>query len=319
MQPGVAVDLKRLQYFLMVADYRSFSRASSVIGIAQPALGRQAQRLEDDCGVRLFYRHGRGVTLTPEGELFAERVRPLLRQLAEAADGLGAAEQPLSGAITLGLTPTVMSLIGLPLLQRIRAIAPGIRLNFLTGYSGYVHEWMVDGRLDIAILHDARRSQHIAVDPLAVARLFLVSHPDLAQQSGLPDGGDLPLRRLQGLPLALPSASHGLRRTIDQAAGKAKLDLDIQYELDTLALMKDVAMAGIAHTVLAMPAVASEVKAGRLSAVALAAPELATRLMITTSLNRPLTRAGKAVLGQIKPVLREAVAAAELPLHLTLL
>jgi LysR family nitrogen assimilation transcriptional regulator len=290
------VDLKRLEYFLMVADYGSFSRASSVIGVAQPALGRQVQRLEDECGVRLLYRHGRGVSLTPEGQIFADRIRPLLKKLAMAADGLSTTERPLSGAITLGLTPTMMSLMGLPLLQHMRRLAPGVKLNFLTGYSGYVHEWLVDGRLDIAILHDARRSQHIAVDPLATARLFLVSHPDLAKQAGLHRKQTLAVRALADLPLALPSRSHGLRRTIDNAVARHKLELDVQYELDTLTLMKDIALSGIAHTVLAMPAVAAEVASGRLTVTGLSSPVLETRLMIATSLNRPLTRAGRAVL-----------------------
>jgi len=311
------LDLKRLEYFLLVADHGSFSRASSIVGIAQPALGRQVQRLEEACGVKLFYRHGRGVTLTPEGELFAARTRPLLRQLAQATEGLGAAERPLTGSITLGLTPTVMSLLGLALLKRMREVAPGIRLNFLTGYSGYVHEWMVDGRLDIAILHDARRSQHIAVEPFAAARLFLVSHPRLARAAGLHGRASVPLRKLAGLPMVLPSASHGLRRTLDQAVGKAKFDMDVQYELDTLTLMKEVALAGIAHTVLAMPAVAKDVKAGALSVAALTAPVLETKLMIATSLNRPLTRAARAVLAQVKPVLQQAIATSCVPLHMT--
>lgn len=311
-----AVDLKRLEYFLMVADYGSFSRASSVIGVAQPALGRQVQRLEEDCGVKLLYRHGRGVSLTPEGEIFAERIRPLLTKLAMAADGLSAAERPLTGSVTLGLTPTMMSLMGLPLLQKVRETSPGIKLNFLTGYSGYVHEWLVDGRLDIAILHDARRSQHIAVDSLATATLFLVSHPELARRVGVDRRASISLRNLRDLPLALPSQSHGLRRTLDHAATKLKFDLDVQYELDTLTLMKDIALAGIAHTVLAMPAIAAEVGAGQLTATALVAPKLETRLMIATSLNRPLTRAGRAVLDQVRPVLRQTIEAAAIPLHL---
>lgn len=312
------MDLKRLEYFLLVADHGSFSRASSVIGVAQPALGRQVQRLEEECGAKLLYRHGRGVSLTPEGEIFAERVRPLLTKLAMAADGLNQNERPLSGSVTLGMTPTMMSLMGLPLLQKMRAIAPGIKLNFLTGYSGYVHEWLVDGRLDIAILHDARRSQHIAVDALATARLFLVSHPSLAKQLMAPHKASLPVAGLQGLPLALPSGSHGLRRTIDQATTKLKVDLDIQYELDTLTLMKAIALAGIAHTILALPAVADEVHSGALIATLLDAPPMETRLMIATSLNRPLTHAGRAVLQQIRPVLQQSIDSAVIPLHMRL-
>ncbi len=309
------MDLKRLEYFLSVAEHGSFSRAASVIGVAQPALGRQVQRLEQECGVRLFYRHGRGVSLTHEGEIFAQRIRPLLRELAVAASTLRAGEQSLGGVVTVGLTPTVASLIGLPLLKRMRELAPKVKVNFLTGYSGYVHEWLMDRRVDVAILHDARRSRHISVDFLAAARLFLVSHPRLAREAGILRRSTMPVANLAGLPLALPSGTHGLRRTLDAAAARVRVALDPEYELDTLELMKEVALAGIAHTVLAMPAVAGEVRAGALVATPLA-PRLETRLMVTTSVSRPLTQAGRAVLQQLKPVLLEVLHASPLPLHL---
>lgn len=312
------MDLKRLEYFLLVADQGSFSRASSIIGVAQPALGRQVQRLEEACGVRLLYRHGRGVSLTPEGQIFADRVRPLVKKLAAATEGLNALERPLSGVVTIGMTPTMTSLMGLPLLKKLREIAPGIRLNFLTGYSGYIHEWLVDGRLDIAILHDARRSQHIAVDFLASARLFLVSHPDQAEKAGILRGQTLAISRLAGLPLALPSGTHGLRRTLDGAAAKHQVALDIEYELDTLTLLKEIALAGVAHTILALPAVVAEVNSGALQATALSFPELETRLMVATSLNQPLTQAGRAVLDQIRPVLIDVIKLETIPLHMSM-
>jgi len=312
---GEGMDLKRLEYFLSVAEHGSFSRAASVIGVAQPALGRQVQRLEEDCGARLFYRHGRGVSLTHEGEVFAQRIRPLLRELAGATAGLRAGEQPLKGVVAVGLTPTMTSLVGLPLLRRVRELAPGVKVNFLTGYSGYVHEWLLDRRLDVAILHDARRSRHISVDFLASARLFLVSHPGAAREAGLLRRPGVTMARLADLPLALPSGTHGLRRTLELASVRARAPLCPEYELDTLEMMKDVALAGVAHTVLAMPAVAAEVSAGALVATPLS-PRLETRLMVATSLSRPLTQAGRLVLEQIRPVLAEAAQSSAVPLHL---
>ncbi|OZI74805.1 LysR family transcriptional regulator [Bordetella genomosp. 12] len=306
------MDFKRLEYFLSVAEHGSFSRAASVIGVAQPALGRQVQRLEESCGARLFYRHGRGVSLTPEGEAFRQRILPLMRELSSAMTGLGDSERPISGLVRIGITPTILSLLGLPLIERLRARHPGLRLNFLSGYSGYVHEWLVDGRLDIAILHDARRSRHIGVDFLGEARLFLIS--------ALPPSGPRPvdIATLAQLPLALPSATHGLRRTLEAAAAKARVTLRVDYELDDLSLMKAVAVTGAAHTVLALPAVAEELRDGRLHATALGAPQLATRLMVATSVSRPLTRAARTVAEALAPTLRDALAASERDLGIAL-
>ncbi|OZI32588.1 LysR family transcriptional regulator [Bordetella genomosp. 10] len=315
------MDFKRLEYFLSVAEHGSFSRAASVIGVAQPALGRQVQRLEEACGTKLFYRHGRGVALTPEGEAFRIRVLPLIRELASAMDGLADPQRAVTGLVRVGMTPTILSLMGLPLIQRMRARSPGIRLNFLSGYSGYVHEWLVDGRLDVAILHDARRSHHIGVDFLAQARLFLISHPGPdapCNARGLPRDGPVSMAQLAQLPLALPSAAHGLRRTLESAATKAKVSLRVNYELDTLELMKAMVMAGDAHTVLALPAVEQEIRAGALVATPLGEPQLSTRLMVATSVSRPMTRAARMVVDELGATLRDALARRDLDLRIDL-
>ena len=303
VEEEIFVNLKHLRNFMIIAEHGSFSRASSVIGVAQPALGRQIQQLEAQCRTKLFYRHGRGVSLTPEGAIFLTRIRPLLKDLAAVTEGLSRDKQHLKGVVTIGMTSTVVAFLGLPLLKTIKALAPDIKLNFVSAYSGYIHEWLVDGRLDIAILHDARRSQHITVDFLARARLFLVSSAARAKKLGITASTPQPFEFLKDLPLVLPSSNHGLRRTMEAAATQHSIQLDIRHELDALSLLKQSAIDDMYHTVLAMPAILSEVRHGLLVGTPIVNPVLETRLMIATSLNKPLTAASRCVLNQIHPVL----------------
>ncbi|MDB5771833.1 MAG: bacterial regulatory helix-turn-helix, lysR family protein [Burkholderia sp.] len=284
------MDIKRIEYLIQVAEFGSFSKAATVVGIAQPALGRQVQKLEEDCGVRLLYRHGRGVSLTPEGEMFIDRVRPLLRQLEAVATDLQDERESPSGVVTIGITPTICNMLGLHLVTTVQEKYPKLRVNVVSGYSGYIHEWLIDGRLDLAILHDARRSQHLAVEHLADAKLSLVSSPKLLNAVET-KRRSLALRRLEGLPLALPTKNHGLRRTLELAASQAGFALDVKYEVDTLALMKEIVLAGFAHTVLALPAVQSEIESGKLIARRISQPDVETRLVLAKASNRPLTRA----------------------------
>lgn len=309
------MDLKRLEYLLQVAEFGSFTKAASVIGIAQPALGRQVQKLELECGVRLLYRHGRGVTLTPEGETLLERVRPLVKQLREAGLDLREEGASVSGVVTVGMTPTVCTLIGLPLIMTMRKKYPKLEVNIVSGYSGYVHEWLMDARLDLAILHDARRSQHLLVEPLAAAKLSVISSPESVPASER-SMQNLPLKRIAGMPLVLPTKNHGLRRTLEFAASRAGIRLDVQFEIDTLALLTDVVRAGLAHTILAMPAVQREVEHGHLLARRICEPEVETRLMIAKAANRPLARAVQAVETEIKNEMRRAAADIRLDLGL---
>ena len=64
---------RKLKYFLRIAELRSFTKAAAVLRIAQPALSRQIQQLEDDLGVRLFVRSDSGVSLTEAGEALRTR------------------------------------------------------------------------------------------------------------------------------------------------------------------------------------------------------------------------------------------------------
>lgn len=78
------MDLKQLEYFVHVAELGSFTRASSVLGIAQSALSRQVRLLEVELRQNLLSRNGRGVITTDAGKLLLEHSRGILHQVARA-------------------------------------------------------------------------------------------------------------------------------------------------------------------------------------------------------------------------------------------
>ncbi|CAN5426154.1 DNA-binding transcriptional regulator OxyR [soil metagenome] len=296
------MDLKRIEHLVHVAEYGSFSKAASVLGIAQPALGRQIRKLEEECGVQLLHRNGRGVMLTPDGERLLERVRPLVRQLQAVVSQMNEERDRPSGLVTVGLTPTVARLIGLELITTMQQRYPAIRVNCVVGYSGYVHEWLTDARLDVAILHDARRSQHLAVDEIAVLDLCLIS----GAKSLAPRAREMTSVRLEdieGLPLVLPTANHGLRRSMAVAASERGISLRIEYEIDALELMIELVLAGAAHTVLSAGVVKEFVARGELVARKITEPGVKTRLMLAKASNRPMTRAVRVTESCLKQLL----------------
>ena len=83
------MDTHRLKYFLRIAEEGSITRAAGLLGIAQPALSRQLQLLEDDLGVALFRRTRRGVELTEAGERLRASTAGPLRQLELAVHYAG--------------------------------------------------------------------------------------------------------------------------------------------------------------------------------------------------------------------------------------
>jgi DNA-binding transcriptional LysR family regulator len=75
-----------LRYFSAIARHGSIREAAEELHIAQSALSRQIQKLEEDFGVPLFQRHARGVKLTSAGEIFLRHAQTNLRQIERVRD-----------------------------------------------------------------------------------------------------------------------------------------------------------------------------------------------------------------------------------------
>jgi DNA-binding transcriptional LysR family regulator len=78
------MELRHLRYFVQVAEEQHYGRAAERLRVAQPALSRQIQDLEDEIGFKLFDRLPRGVKLSAAGKLFLEDARRILQQVNEA-------------------------------------------------------------------------------------------------------------------------------------------------------------------------------------------------------------------------------------------
>ena len=78
------MNLRRLKYFLMVAEEENLHRASARLHVAQPALTRQIRLLEEELGTTLFNRLPRGISLSTAGHAFLEDARQILRLTEQA-------------------------------------------------------------------------------------------------------------------------------------------------------------------------------------------------------------------------------------------
>src|SRR5216684_248174 len=78
------MELRHLRYFVAVGEDQHYGRAAERLGIAQPALSRQIQDLEEELGFEVFERLPRGVRLSAAGKLFLDDARRILQQVDEA-------------------------------------------------------------------------------------------------------------------------------------------------------------------------------------------------------------------------------------------
>ena len=280
------MELRQLQYFLAVADNGSLSKASAVLGIAQPALSRAVRQLEEATETQLFYRHGRGIRLTEKGAQFQAAVEPLVRSLLQAGDDLKASAGVPAGSISFGMPPSMSAVIGARLVEMFLERYPQVKLHIIDAFSGYVNEWLVAGRLDLAIINSARRSPHVNMDPLLTVDLFHVARHDMVDRAEH-DHSTVAFDRLLDSPLILPGRHHGLRRQLEASAQSKGTKLNVIVEIDALEALKELVRRGVASTVLPHGTILKEAQDPNLVIRRLVDPDVTMQFMIAYSLQRP--------------------------------
>ena len=281
------MDLKQLEYFVRVAELGSFTKASLALDVAQPALSRQGRLLEVELRQNLLVRNGRGATPTEAGRLLLEHGRGILHQVERAREELGRVRGALAGRVAIGLPPSLSRVLAVPLTRAFREQLPEARLSISEGLSTQMQEWLVTGRLDIAVLYNAQPSPDIEIAPLQDEELLLVEPraPGLADD---PPAAPIPLTAVALLPLVIPSRPNAIRMQVEAAMAAVGVRPLVALEIDGVSAILDLVADGAGAALLSRNAVARSVRPSAYRTRALT-PPLRTRLSLATSSQRPAT------------------------------
>ena len=301
------MELRQLQYFLKVTESGSVSKAASVIGVTQSALSRQIRQLEEELGVQLFYRHGRGIRVTEEGAQFHASIVPLLQELSQITSDLRDAAKVPAGEISFGMPPSMSSAIGAEIVSVFFEHYPQVKLHLVDGLSGFVNEWLAAGRIDMAVINNARKSPYIRMDPLLEVDLLLFGRKSDIDAIA-PGQETFRTPDLVKLPLLLVGRNHGLRRELDGAMQRLGLEFNIKAEVDALSALKKLVKEGHGFTVLPHGVILPEIGNEDFAFRRLVEPVLSQRFMLAYSLQRPTTLAMRELARRVRVELTNAVA-----------
>src|SRR5574342_52049 len=102
------MELRHLKYFVAVAEELHFGRAAERLHIAQPPLSQQIMGLEEELGVKLFDRTGRGTQMTDAGRYFLKEAQQILSQVEQAAKTAGRIYRGEAGRLVVGFVGSVV-------------------------------------------------------------------------------------------------------------------------------------------------------------------------------------------------------------------
>ncbi len=285
MRPNVST--RQLEAFVNLAELRSFTRASRLSHLSQPAYSALIRGLEEAVGARLFDRTTRSVELTVEGRVFLEAARRLLHDAQSALADMSDHAARRRGRVSMAVLPSLAAGWLPPLLARFRAAHPGIELDVADVLSEACIERVESGRADFALASTRADSAALQAEEFCSDDFHVVcrrDHPLAARRK-------LKLADLAPYAIVQLARSSSVRQYLEAAIYPNQLRTVM--ELDQLSTVAGMVRAGLGLSV--VPTLTLfHFDHAELVTKALDAPELRRQIFIVRRRDRSMSIAAQA-------------------------
>ncbi len=231
----------QLRYFVAAARSEHMARAAEQLDLSQPALSRSIQKLEEELGLPLFDRVGRGVRLNEAGKILLRRVD---RARAEFEDALRELKDfGATKSVSVGYLSTFGVRLIPELVKGFSALEPDLQFNLFEGPSPLLTKQLLNGDVDLCVsteLYDPG----VEWRPLFNEELFAlvpIEHPLAARKS-------IELVELADEPFVALRAGHGLRLVLDELCARAGFKPKINLEGYEVSSLRGLVVAGFGVT-----------------------------------------------------------------------
>ncbi|TPG57739.1 LysR family transcriptional regulator [Roseomonas nepalensis] len=286
----MSLTLRQMRAVVAVDRTGSLGRAAALLHLSQPALTVQLREAEGALGLRLFDRGARGAQATGLGRPLVEAFARVLEDLDAVLAGAKEAAAGRTGLVRLAVLPSVGATVLPPVLLRLRAANPGIRVVVRDAVADGVVELVRSGAVEIGIGIEMERDPEIEVTPLFEDRMVAV----------LPAGHRLEARRtvpvaaLAGEALVLMDPRSSVRALFDRACRAAGTSPLPAYEATYMSTAVALVRAGLGVGVLPSSAVDLRI-APALETRPIAAPEIRRSIGLIRRAGRTLSPAAAAL------------------------
>ncbi|HTZ19182.1 MAG TPA: LysR family transcriptional regulator, partial [Dissulfurispiraceae bacterium] len=258
---------EKLKVFCAVAETKSFSRASEIINLTQPAVSIQIQAFEVEYGTKLFDRTG-DITLTAAGEILYRRAKELLSLYAMAEKEISAITGIVKGRIKIGATTTFGNHILPGIIAGFKHTCPRTDITVFVENTRTIIELLHSGAVDFAIVGEVPQSRELMVDLLMSDELVPVVHP------AHPSAGKKSVSILEIVdgPIVFREKGSATRRVVEDFLrdnGIDLCDLNISAIMSCTSSIKEAVEKRMGMSFVSEYAVMEEIKSGSLKTVAL--------------------------------------------------
>jgi LysR family nitrogen assimilation transcriptional regulator len=296
------MNLRQIRYLGRVIEVGNITRAAEQLHVAQPALGLQIRQLEEEFGVALIIRHSRGVSPTQAGRAFYERSLQALRLLDEAKREAVAFGGQRQEAVSLGLTPGLITLLGSDLLFSVQAAVPDLQLSLVEEMSHILVDTVQRQEIDLALAYEAKDRPALLRTPMLEEELLLI----MPQPAVVAHSEMITIEDVLRTHLVLTGERDPVRQQLSLLADQHGLALKPAFEASSVATIKTVIASGAACGIMAYGSAAKEIRQGQLEFRRIQGCPLRRTLYLVQSIHRAPLRQEVALQSFLARALQQA-------------
>ncbi|KJR42614.1 transcriptional regulator, LysR family [Candidatus Magnetoovum chiemensis] len=257
----------KLKVFCTVAEVKSFSKASEIIHLTQPAVSAQIQVLEDFYGTKLFDRTTNNVSLTPTGEILYKYAKDILSLYADAEKNICRLTGLLKGSIRLGASAMVGNYL-LPELvfEFLKNNSSKMKVNLRVGNTKKISDLLNSSNIDIGIVEGEIKSQKIVVEKLYDDELVIISSKD----NPISKLAEVGLENLMNTPFIVREDDSGTRQVLEKLFskyGSCLQNLKINLMFESIEAIKEAVIKDFGIALESKLAIRKEIQKGSIKAI----------------------------------------------------
>ena len=293
------MDIRRLEVFCKVVEFKSFTRAAEALRLSQPTVSEHIRLLEENIGEKLLDRLGREVLPTPAGRLLGGYAARILRLCDEARQALAHFGGTLAGPLPLGAS-TIPGAYLLPAcIEAFTARHPSIQITLKIADTAQISHEVLEGSLELALIGARSREAALECTELFGDELQLCVPPDhpWARRHSIP------LAELAGEPFILREQGSGTRQYMNQRLREQGFDpaqLQVVAEMGSNEAVRQGIRARLGVSILSSLAVAEDVQRGTLATVTLEEVRFPRPFFLVRRRGRQLSPAALTFLGLLE-------------------
>ncbi|MCW3088791.1 MAG: LysR family transcriptional regulator YeiE [Sediminibacterium sp.] len=258
----------RHDVFLTVAQQKSFSKASQVLYISQPAVSRHIKSLEAYYKTKLFERKGVQIELTPAGKLLFEKLTEVKRIQEQTEFEISTIKNVLhaKGVLKLGASTTVALYILPKVLSSFNQHYPQINISLLNRNSEIVLDALLTEEINLGIIEGRGKLTHVDYQPFLTDQVVAVCSP----KSPLAKKKSYSIKEITAMPMAIRERGSGTLAALKYSLEKNKIklsDLDIKVRVGGTEALKNFLIESDSLGFLPQRSIIKELKYGELTEI----------------------------------------------------